>query len=465
MPDAGLAPGPRGALFFGSLAAFRADPIGLLMAARRDHGDLVRLRLGGITAHLVSHPRGIRHVLQTRHQHYTKRTRGIAKLREILGNGLLTNDGDSWLRQRRTLQPAFHRERVQGFSALMARATSRMLEGWEHRAAAGPLRLDVAREMMVLTLRIVAEALFGADVEPVARDVDRALGVALHVTNDRVKTVLDLPTWLPTPANLRFRGAMSVLDGVVLGLIRERRRGEPRDDLLSMLMEARDPETGQGMSDRQLRDEVMGVFLAGHETTANALTWTLYLLSQHPDEEARLHAEVARVLGDRPPTPEDARQLPLTTMVIQESMRLFPPAWLFGRSPAEDEEIEGFSIPAGSLVFLSPYVTHRHPALWPDPERFSPDRFAPEKMATLDRFAYFPFGGGPRICIGAPFANLELLVVLASLVQRFRLHLAPGARVEPEPLVTLRPRYGMPMLLEPRPAPRRVEPAHGARAR
>ena len=218
------------------------------------------------------------------------------------------------------------------------------------------------------------------------------------------------------------------------------------------------------MSDRQLRDEVMGVFLAGHETTANALTWTLYLLSQHPDEEARLHAEVARVLGDRPPTPEDARQLPLTTMVIQESMRLFPPAWLFGRSPAEDEEIEGFSIPAGSLVFLSPFFTHRHPALWPDPERFSPHA-TPQRSGDARPLRVLPFGGGPRICIGAPFANLELLVVLASLVQRSRLHLAPGARVEPEPLVTLRPRYGMPMLLEPRPAPRRVEPAHGARAR
>ena len=244
--------------------------------------------------------------------------------------------------------------------------------------------------MMVLTLRIVAEALFGAEVEPVARDVDRALGVALHVTNDRVKTVLDVPAWLPTPANLRFRRAMSVLDGVVLGLIRERRRGEPRDDLLSMLMEARDPETGQGMSDRQLRDEVMGVFLAGHETTVNALTWTLYLLSQHPDEEARLHAEVARVPGDRPPTPEDARQLPLTTMVIQESMRLFPPAWLFGRSPAEDEEIDGFSIPAGSLVFLSPYVTHPHRAV-AGPRAVLPGPLRPREDGDARPLRVLPF--------------------------------------------------------------------------
>lgn len=450
MPDAGLAPGPRGALLWGSLRAFRSDPIGLLMAARRDYGDVVRLRLGRVTAHLVSHPRGIRHVLQTRHRHYTKRTRGIAKLREILGNGLLTNDGDFWLEQRRTMQPAFHRERIQGFGSLMARAASSMLDGWDRRGGSGPLRLDVAREMMVLTLRIVAEALFGADVEPMARDVDQALGVALHVTNDRVKQPFDLPAWLPTPGNLRFRRAMGVLDGVVATLIQRRRKGEARDDLLSMLMQARDPETGQGMSDRQLRDEVMGVFLAGHETTANALTWTLYLLSQHPDAEARLHGEVVRVLGARPPSHEDMKQLPAATMVIHESMRLFPPAWLFGRSPAEDEEIEGFRIPAGSLVFLSPYVTHRHPALWPEPERFAPDRFAPEKMATLDRFAYFPFGGGPRICIGAPFANLEMLIVLASIVARFRLRLTQGAVVEAEPLVTLRPRHGMPMLLERR---------------
>lgn len=450
MPDVRRAPGPRGGLVFGSLRAFRSDPIGMLMAARRDHGDVVRLRLGRLTAHLVSHPRGIRHVLQTRHLHYTKRTRGIAKLREILGNGLLTSDGEFWLRQRRTMQPAFHRERIQGFGSLMADAASRMLDGWERRFGEGPLRLDLAREMMALTLRIVAEALFGADVEPVAGDVDRALGTALHVTNDRVKQPFDLPAWLPTPGNLRFRGAMRVLDGVVLAMIQQRRRGEERDDLLSMLMQARDPETGQGMSDRQLRDEVMGVFLAGHETTANALTWTLYLLSQHPAEETELHAEVARVLGARAPTHENARQLAYASMVIQESMRLYPPAWLFGRSPAADEEIEGFSIPRGSLVFLSPYVTHRHPELWPDPERFSPQRFAPEQAARLDRYAYFPFGGGPRLCIGAPFANLEMLIVLASIVQRFSLRLAPGARVDAEPLVTLRPRHGMPMLVEPR---------------
>lgn len=450
MPDLRRAPGPRGGLVFGSLRAFRSDPIGLLMAARRDYGDVVRLRLGRVTAHLVSHPRGVRHVLQTHHMHYTKRTRGIAKLSEILGSGLLTNDGESWLKQRRTMQPAFHRERIQGFSSLIARSAADMLESWERRARAGPLQLDVAHEMMVLTLRIVAEALFGADVEPVADKVGEALGMALHVTNDRVKRPFDVPSWLPTPENLRFARALRVLDGVVWTMIQGRRRGEPRDDLLSMLMEARDPETGQGMSDRQLRDEVMSVFLAGHETTANALTWTLYLLSQHPEHEARLEQEVDRVLGARAPTHEDARQLPLTTMVIQESMRLYPPAWLFGRSPAEDDEIDGYSVPAGSLVFLSPYVTHRHPALWPEPERFSPDRFAPEKAAALDRFAYFPFSGGPRVCIGAPFANLEMLIVLASIVRRFRVHLAAGARVEAEPLVTLRPRHGMPMLIEPR---------------
>ena len=457
MPELRRAPSPRGGLVFGSLRAFRSDPIGLLMAARRDHGDVVRLRLGRITAHLVSHPQGIRHVLQTRHLHYTKRTRGIARLREILGDGLLTNDGEFWLRQRRTMQPAFHRERIQGFGALMARAVSCMLDDWERRSGSGPLQLDVAREMMALTLRIVAEALFGADVEPVAGDVDQALGTALHVTNDRVKQPFDLPSWLPTPGNRRFRSAMAVLDGVVEAMIRQRRRGEARDDLLSMLMQARDPETGQGMSDRQLRDEVMGVFLAGHETTANALTWTLYLLSQHPDAEAELHAELARVLGGRVPTHEDARQLPYAAMVIQESMRLFPPAWLFGRSPAADEEIEGFGIPKGSLVFLSPYVTHRHPELWPEPERVSPRRFAPEQAATLDRFAYFPFGGGPRLCIGAPFAKLEMLIVLASVVQRFQLRLAQGAVVEPEPLVTLRPRHGMPMLVEPRLPPKTAQ--------
>ena len=213
------------------------------------------------------------------------------------------------------------------------------------------------------------------------------------------------------------------------------------------------------MSDRQLRDEVMSVFLAGQETTANALTWTLYLPSQHGSEEDRLHEEAASRLAGRPPTREDVPHLPFTTMVLHESMRFFPPAWLFGRSPIEDDEVDGYRIPAGSLVFLSPYVTHRHPDLWSDPERFSPERFAPDKMAALDRFAYFPFGGGPRLCIGSPFALLEMPIVLASVVQRFRLRLAPGAVVEEEPLVTLRPRHGMPMILEPRHPPGTV--GHG----
>lgn len=450
MSSGSRAPGPRGGLLFGSLRAFRRDPVGLLMAVRRDYGDVVRLRLGPTVAHLLSHPRGVRHVLQTRHPNYTKNTRGVARLRDFLGNGLLTNDGDFWRKQRRTAQPAFHRERIQAFASLMARATVEMLDDWQRRLAEGHPRLDVAEEMMALTLRIVAEALFGADVESATRKVGKALEVVLHVTNARVKRPFDVPPGLPTPENLRFRRAVGVLDDVVGGMIRARRSGETRDDLLSMLMQARDPETGRGMDDRQLRDEVLTVLLAGHETTANALTWSFYLLSRHPEEEARLEEEVDRVLGGRLPALGDLGGLPRTSMVVQEGMRLYPPGWLFGRSPSEDDEIDGYRIEAGSLVFLSPYVTHRHPDLWPDPDRFLPDRFAPASAAALDRFAYFPFGGGPRQCIGVAFANLEMQIVMASAVQRFRLRLAPDALVEIEPLVTLRPRHGMPMIASAR---------------
>lgn len=444
------APGPKGGLLFGSLGAFRRDPVGLLMAARRDHGDVARLRLGPRVAYLLSHPRGVRHVLQTRHPNYTKNTRGVARLREFLGDGLLTSDGEFWRKQRRTAQPAFHRDRIQGFASLMVKATEEMLDAWQRRLAEGQARLDVAEEMMALTLRIVAEALFGADVGKATRQVGKALEVVLHVINARVKRSFDLPPGLPIPENLRFRRAVAFFDDLVAGVIRARRSGEARDDLLSMLMQARDPETGRGMDDRLLRDEVLTVLLAGHETTANALTWTFYLLSRHPDEEARLEEEVDRVLGGGVPALADFRQLPRTGMVLQEGLRLYPPAWLFGRSPSEEDEIDGYRIEAGSLVFLSPYVTHRHPDLWSHPDRFLPDRFAPATAAALDRFAYFPFGGGPRQCIGMAFANLEMQIVMASTLRRFRLRLCPDARVDLEPLVTLRPRHGMPMTVSAR---------------
>ena len=450
MRERRLAPGPRGGPILGSLSAFRRDPIALLTDAFRAHGDVVRLRFMRTTAHLVCHPRGIRHVLQTRHLNYGKGTRGIAKLRAILGNGLLTNDGESWLRQRRTLQPGFHREKVAGFASLIRRHATELALAWEQRAAAGPCRIDAAEEMMAVTLRIVAEALFGADIAPATQRVGRALSDALHVTNARVKAPFDVPPWLPTPGNLRFARAMRVLDGEVSGMIEARRRGAARDDMLSMLIEARDPATGEGMSDGQLRDEVMSLLLAGHETTANVLTWTLYLLARHPEEQERVHAEAAPALEAELSALEQARRFEYAGMVLQESMRLYPPAWLFGRSPLEDDEIEGFHVEAGSLVFMSAFVTHRHPELWPEPERFDPERFAPANAAALDRFAYFPFGGGPRLCIGAPFASLEMPIVLASLARRLRFRLAPDAVVALEPLVTLRPRHGMPLLVERR---------------
>jgi cytochrome P450 len=450
MASGGQAPGPRGALLLGSLRAFREDPVGLLVAAHRDHGDVVRLRLGPTVAHLLSHPRGIRHVLQTRHPIYTKNTPGVVRLRDFLGNGLLTSDGDFWRKQRRTAQPAFHRERIQAFASLMSTATGQMLDAWDRRLEAGSARIDIAEEMMALTLRIVAEALFGAEVGSTTHAVGEALEVVLQVTNARVKRVVGLPRFLPTPENRRFRRAVGVLDGVVEAMVGARRTAEARDDLLSMLVAARDPETGRGMDDRQLRDEILTVLLAGHETTANALTWSLYLLSRHPEEQVRLEEEVDRVLGGRAPTLDDLGSLTRASLVVQEAMRLYPPAWLFGRSPTEDDEVDGYRIEAGSLVFLSPYVTQRRPDLWPEPERFLPDRFAGASAASLDRFAYFPFGGGPRQCIGLAFANLEMQIVMARLAGRYRLRLAPDARVDIEPLVTLRPRHGMPMIASPR---------------
>ena len=297
---------------------------------------------------------------------------------------------------------------------------------------------------MALTLRIVSETLLGTDVTSATSTVGRALDVVIADVNRRVNQLVDVPPPFPTRTNRRFMDAMNVLDEVVLDMIRERRRaGLARDDLLQMLMDTRDADTGEGMSDDQLRDEVMTIFLAGHETTANALSWSLYLLGRSPEVARKLRAEVRHVLGDRPATFDDVPALRYTRQVLDEAMRLYPPAWMIARSPVEDTELGGYFLPARSLLLTSPWVVHRHPDFWTDPEGFDPERFAPEARREQHRFQYFPFGGGPRLCIGNNFATMEAQLILATLTQRWHLELVPGHPVIPEPLVTLRPRGGL----------------------
>jgi cytochrome P450 len=366
----------------------------------------------------------------------------------LLGDGLLTSEGEFYLRQRRLAQPAFHRQRVAAYGATMAAYAASRRDRWH----AGET-LDAHREMMALTLAIVGKTLFDADVEHEAAEIGAALATTFESFNfGFFLPFSELLDRLPLPATLRFRKARARLDATIYRLIEERRRSATdHGDLLSMLLLAQDTEGDGGrMTDLQLRDEAMTLFLAGHETTANALTWTWYLLSQHPDVEARLHAEIDSALGERLPSADDLGALPYTRMVLAESMRLYPPAWIVGRRAIGPFEANGYTIPARSIVLMCQYTMHRDARWFPDPERFDPERFLPEHQAERPKFAYFPFGGGPRVCIGEQFAWMEGVIALATIAQRWQLRLAPGHPVALQPIITLRPKHGMRMTVEPR---------------
>ncbi len=442
-----LAPSPGSAVpILGHVRSFQMregeQRLRNLLRFREELGDIVRFQFGGITAHLMANPDHIQRALQEKNKLYGKNTRGMHKLRLVLGTGLLTNDGESWLSQRRIAQPAFHRRRIAGFGDDFATATEEMIAKWRQGES-----LDIHYEMMKVTLRIVGQTLLGTDVTKESDAIGRAVSTVVEDVNERVNALVDLPPPFPTRRNKRLQIAMDVLDGIVLDMIEQRRRsGESGDDLLGMLMDAQDEETGESMDDAQLRDEVMTIFLAGHETTANALTWTLYQLSKSPTVARQMQAEVDEVLGGRKATAADAKDLTYTKQVLQESMRLYPPAWMIARSPDEDDVVDGYHIPKSSLVFLCPWVTHRHPDHWDDPEGFDPDRFSPERSKGRHRFAYFPFGGGPRLCIGNNFALMEAQLILATIARDWRLDLVPGHPVEMEPLVTLRPKHGIAMV-------------------
>jgi cytochrome P450 len=437
-------PGPPGRPLVGNLLEFRKDLLGFAMKAAREYGDVVHYRFGGQHVYMVRHPDLVREVLVTR-QHDFAKGRGIQWAKQFLGEGLLTSEGAFHMRQRRLAQPAFHRQRTASYADVMARYAARTRDGWADGAV-----LEVDREMMALTLAVAAKTLFDAEVDSEVAEVAEDLTTIVEQFPRFALPYAAFIQRLPLPSNRRFRKACERLDRLVYRIIADRRK-DPRDrgDLLSMLMAARDEEDGRGMSDLHLRDEVMTLLLAGHETTANALTWTWYLLSQNPEAEREMHAEVD-ALGGRLPTFEDLPRLGHTERVLAESMRLFPPAWGMGRRVVREVEIGGYRLPAGSLVALYTYVVHRDPRFWPDPERFDPGRFTAEQKAARPKFAYFPFGGGARQCIGEPFAWMEGVLLLATLAQRFRLRLVPGHRVVPQALITLRPRHGMRMVAEER---------------
>ena len=442
-------PGPPGSALFGSLFELRRDPIGFLTRTSDELGDCVRYRVGPrAQAFFFRHPDQVRDVLVT-HQHGFMKGRGLQWAKLFLGEGLLTSEGEFHRRQRRLSQPAFHRQRIRSYGAAMTDYAVRARERWRDGR-----EIDLAHEMMALTMAVVGKTLFDADVEGEADELGESLTTIIGLFHRFNMPFAGLVQRLPLPSNIRFLRARDRLDATIYRLIAQRRKGgEDRGDLLSMLLLATDTEgDGGGMTDLQLRDEVMTLFLAGHETTANALTWTFYLLSRNPEAEARLFAEVDRVLGGRPPAVEDIPELRWTEQVFAESLRLYPPAWGVGRRAIRDQEIGGYVVPAGAYVLVSAFVTQRDARFFPDPGRFDPERFAPEARAARPRFAYFPFGGGARQCIGEPFAWMEGVLILAAIAQRWRLRLVPGHRVEPQPLITLRPRYGMRMVPEGREA-------------
>ena len=436
-------PGPRPGFIGGHLLAFNRDPLNFLARCAREYGDFVELRFAGFPVFLVNHPDLIEEILIRRNRQFMK-GRGLARTRDLLGNGLLTSEGEFWRRQRRLAQPAFHQQRIAGYGEIMVRQTERMLTGWKSGQA-----IDAHQAMMDLTMAIVAEALFSYDVRGSANVVSRSMDILLKDFSARNRMFF-IPEWLPTPGKKRAARAIHDLDEVVYGIIAQRRSNPGSyTDLLATLLEARD-ETGAGMTDQQLRDEVMTLFLAGHETTANALSWAWMLLSQNPETEKKLHREVDAVLGGRPPTVEDIRRLPYAEHVVTESMRLYPPAWIIGRQAIEAVPVGGATLPEGAGVLLCQWVMHRHPRYYPDPDAFNPDRWDDEAVRRNPPFTYFPFGGGPRLCIGKPFAIQEAIIVLAMVAQRFCLALVPGQTIVPQPSITLRPRPGVKVILEER---------------
>src|SRR5713101_5900417 len=439
----GFPPGPSEGLRRWSLGPLNDTPLEYFTKLAREYGDVAGIRVLNFKTIFINHPATIEEALVTNARKYTK-GRVLRANRYVFGEGLLTSEGEFWLRQRRLAQPAFHRARIASYAATMVEYTRRMLDGWR-----GGEERDAHQEMMRLTLQIVGKTLFDADVERDAKDVGKSLEQLLEIGANFRRTIF-IPHWLPTPTNLRIKREIAQIEKILYRIIAERRAsGRDAGDLLSMLLSAQD-EDGSRMTDRQLRDEAITLFLAGHETTAITLSWTWWLLALHPQVEAKLHAELEAQLAGRAPAMEDLPQLPYLDRVLTESMRLYPPAWGMARMAVEDAEIGGYRIPKGAGISLAQWVVHRDPRWFENPEEFRPERWENDFAKKIPRFAYFPFGGGPRQCIGNSFAQMEAALILATIAQRFRLRLVPGHPVVPMPTITLRPKHGIRVTLEPR---------------
>jgi cytochrome P450 len=447
------------------LRQWRRDPVKLVTDAAR-LGRVVRLDLPGRTF-LVTHPADVKHVLQDNHQNYCKGW-VFDRIKPYWGDSLLTADGDTWRRQRHRVQPSFKRERTATFAPTITSRTAEMLAHWEQVVSAGG-EVRAFDEMTQLALVIIGDVLFGLDITADVPQMSGAARTALAVLKRRVAALAPPPLWIPTPDNRRFNGAMRVLHGHIDEILRRTRdAGDDAPGFLKMLIDARDPESGSPMTQSQLHEEILGMLQQGHDTVGEAMAWAWYLLSLHPEVERRLYEEVSAVVGDRVPVVADLPKLTYANMVIQETMRLYPPVWVIPRDAINEDRIGDTRIPAGSTILLSPYATHRHPDVWENPEAFDPERFAPGRSAERPRHAYFPFGGGPRLCMGADMATMEMMLILVMVVQRFRLALVSGHREEVECILDMLPRHGVPVTLRrqrpmsaSRPAPAAAPAAHG----
>jgi cytochrome P450 len=434
-------PGPRVPLL-GTLVGPGRDPLQLLARFARDYGDVTFFKMAAERCYFINHPQYIRDVLVTNQRHFTK-SRGLERAKKMLGEGLLTSEGATHLRQRRLIQPAFHRDRIASYGRVMVDYAARMRDRWQPGDT-----FDISKEMMRVTLAIAGKTLFDTDVESKADEVGFAVTEVLESFWLNLLPGAEYLERLPIPKLRRAHAARRRLDALIYQMIADRRTsGRDHGDLLSMLIAAVDEEDSAsgGMTDRQVRDEAITLLLAGHETTANALTWTFYLLSQNPAAESALYEEVDRVLGDRPASVADMAHLAYSRRVVTEAMRIYPPAWLIGRRSAGTYMLGQYEVPPRGIIFMSPFVMHRDARFFANPERFDPARWTPDFEASLPKFAYFPFGGGVRQCIGEQFAWMEAVLVLATVAQRWRLSCLPGQRIVPQPLATLRARYGIKM--------------------
>lgn len=429
------AKGPKGFPFIGDLMRAKRDPLQFVMDLTRNYGDVAHYRIGIYTGYLLNHPDHFKRVLQDNYHNYSKQNYNYKMIKPLLGEGLITADHAKWSKQRKLIQPIFHGKRIAGFGGIITGIAHQMLKDWETKAS-HDLTVPISSAMMELTLRVITQSLFSTDIRSSGKDLRRAFTTINEDISDRFKTVFVLPFWVPTRRNLRFKKALKELDDLVYHIIEERRKVKSQyNDLLDMLLTARERSDGYNITNRQVRDEVMTLLLAGHETTANLLTWTCYLLSRHPQVMEKVCLEFDDVLQGRDPTVEDLPALKYMKMVLQESLRMYPPVWIISRKAVQNDEIGGYEIPAGSTVTLCSYAIHRHPEFWEDPEKFRPERFSGDQSSP----AYFPFGFGPRSCIGGHFAMMEAKLILSMIFRRYHLELVNESPVKPDPLITLRP--------------------------